>query len=167
MKKIYLIIMLCVMAVALASCGGSSTAEKEPEEPEDYIEACEQGEFIKAYSVVNKLKGKMQNYENGHAGNIQWGREGLSIGMDELATYNNLKKNFEDAERYVVLQEATFILESQGLEGMTKIAMIVKEHDAKWLYKDLIDIAIAMGNDEMADRMKKLAGPVEDSSKEE
>lgn len=155
MKKIYRIIMLCVMAVALASCGGSS-----PEEigPAEYKEACEQVDFIKAYSVVNKLKDKMQNYERDHINMIKNANKGWWISQPYITEYYNLKNNYEEAEHYVVLQEATYILESQGLEGITKITMIVKEHNAKWVYKDLIDIAVAMGNDEMAVRMKELAG---------
>ena len=53
MKKIYQIIMLCAMGIALASCGGGSTTE-------NYKEACEQHEFQKAYSFVNELKKEMQ-----------------------------------------------------------------------------------------------------------
>lgn len=159
MKKIFQIIMLCAMGIVLASCGGGSTTEKEPE-PTDYKGACEQHEFQKAYSFVNELKKEMQEYENKNATFIKYG------GQNELATYENLKENYEKAEHYVVLQEATYILESQGLEGLMKIAMIVKEHDAQWVYADLIDIAVAMGNEELKNRLKKLAGTSVDDDNE-
>ena len=75
---------------------------------------------------------------------------------------------YEDAVNYVILQEATSVLESQGLEGMPKIAFIVKEHNADWLYKDLVDIAEAMGNEDLVIRLNKLAGiPVTEDSNEE
>ena len=167
MKKIYQIIMFCAMGIALASCGGGSTTEKEPE-PTDYKEACEQHDFQKAYSFVNELKKEMQEYENENADQIRDGEEGWSYGQDEFATYENLKENYEEAEHYVVLQEATYILESQGLDGLVKISMVVKEHDAQWVYDDLIDIAVAMGNEDLVIRLNKLAGiPVTEDSNEE
>lgn len=72
-------------------------------------------------------------------------------------------------EKYIIIQEATSVLESQGVEGLPKIAFIVKEHNAEWLYKDLADIAVSMGNDELERRLKKLAGipMIEDSDEEE
>ena len=167
MKKIYQIIMFCAMGIALASCGSGSTTEKEPE-PTDYKEACEQHDFQKAYSIVNELKKEMQEYENENADQIRDGEEGWSYGQDEFATYENLKENYEEAEHYVVLQEATYILESQGLDGLVKISMVVKEHDAQWVYADLIDIAVAMGNEDLVIRLKKLAGiPVTEDPNEE
>lgn len=167
MKKIYQIIMFCAMGIALASCGSGSTTEKEPE-PTDYKEACEQHDFQKAYSFVNELKKEMQEYENENADQIRDGEEGWSYGQDEFATYENLKENYEEAEHYVVLQEATYILESQGLDGLVKISMVVKEHDAQWVYDDLIDIAVAMGNEDLVIRLNKLAGiPVTEDSNEE
>ena len=46
--------------------------------------------------------------------------------------------------------------------------MIVKEHNARWVYADLIDIAVAMGNEELENRLQKLAGTsVDDDSNEE
>lgn len=163
MKKIYQIIMLCAMGIALASCGGGSTTEKE-----HYKEACEQHDFQKAYSIVNELKKEMQEYENENAYEIRSGEEGMVFGQDEFATYKNLKENYEEAEHYVVLQEATYILESQGLDGLVKISMVVKEHNAQWVYAELIDIAVAMGNEELENRLQKLAGTsVDDDSNEE
>ncbi|MCF2634617.1 hypothetical protein [Prevotellamassilia timonensis] len=161
MKKIFLIIILCAIGFAIArSCGGGSTTENYT--TENYKEACEQHEFQKAYSFVNELKKEMQEYQN---------QNGTAIKFDcgdETAQYNNLKNNYEEAEHYVVLQEATYILESQGLDGLVKISMVVKEHDAQWVYADLIDIAVAMGNEELENRLQKLAGTsVDDDSNEE
>ena len=103
----------------------------------------------------------MQEYQNqkGYEIKHNWG--------DETAKYNNLKNNYEEAKHYVVLQEATYILESQGLEGLVKIAMVVKEHNAQWVYADLIDIAVAMGNDELEYRLQKLAGTSVDDHNED
>lgn len=168
MKKIYQIIMLCAMGIALASCGGGSTTES-GSTTENYKEACEQHEFQKAYSFVNELKKEMQDFENRYGREIQDCREGFwTLGQGKLTEFENLKKNLEDAEHYVVLQETTYILESQGLEGLVKISMVVKEHNAEWVYKDLIDIAVAMGNEDLVIRLKKLAGiPVTEDPNEE
>lgn len=74
----------------------------------------------------------------------------------------------EEDEKYIIIHEATSVLESQGVEGLPKIAFIVKEHNADWLYKDLVDIAEAMGNEDLVIRLKKLAGiPVNEYSNEE
>lgn len=166
MKKIYQIIMLCAMGIALASCGGGSTTENYKEiggsTTENYKEACEQHEFQKAYSFVNELKKEMQEYQNQNGWAIKNNWE------NETAEYNNLKNNYEEAEHYVVLQEAAYILESQGLEGLVKISMVVKEHNAQWVYAELIDIAVAMGNEDLVIRLKKLAGiPVTEDPNEE
>lgn len=67
------------------------------------------------------------------------------------------KRTAED-EKYIIIHEATSVLESQGVEGLPKIAFIIKEHNADWLYKDLVDIAEAMGNEDLVIRLKKLAG---------
>lgn len=71
-------------------------------------------------------------------------------------------KSTSEDERYIIIHEATSVLESQGVEGLPKIAFIVKEHNADWLYKELVDIAEAMGNDELENRLKKLAGTSSD-----
>lgn len=77
-------------------------------------------------------------------------------------------KSTADDEKYIVMHEATSVLESQGVEGLPRIAFIVKEHNADWLYKDLVDIAEAMGNEDLVIRLKKLAGiPVNEYSNEE
>lgn len=164
MKKIYQIIILCTMGVALVGCEGISIGNSNV----DYKEACEQGDFQKAYAAVNKLKKEMQDFENRYGKEIRYCREGYwNIGEGKLSEFENLENNYKDAEYYVVLQEATYILESQGLDGLVKIAMIVKEHHAEWVYDDLIDIAVAMGNDELVDRMKKLAGSTSGESTDE
>ena len=167
MKKIFLIIILCAISFAIArSCGGGSTTENYT--TENYKEACEQHDFQKAYSIVNELKKEMQEYENENAHEISCGKTGLAFGQDEFATYKNLKENYEEAEHYVVLQEATYILESQELDGLVKISMVVKEHNAQWVYAELIDIAVAMGNEDLVIRLKKLAGiPVTEDPNEE
>lgn len=176
MKKIYQIIMICAMGIALVSCGGGRKSDSKKVSAADYRAACEQGDFLKAYSIVDEIKLKMQEYENSYAKDIN---EGLSRGsyavsweQERAAKFTNLKQNFEDAEHYVVLQECTYILESLGFEGLVKIAMTVKEHKADWVYKDLIDIAVAMDNEALADRLRKLAANVaanvaEDTDSEE
>lgn len=66
------------------------------------------------------------------------------------------------AEKYVVLHEATHVLEDEGVNGLTRIAFIAKEHNAQWLYKDLLDIAISSGDEELEARLRKLINGSDD-----
>ena len=55
MKKIYQIVMLCAMGIALASCGDNAE-KKSAELEQEYREACEKKEFAKTYGVVSQLR---------------------------------------------------------------------------------------------------------------
>ena len=158
MKKFILFIFA---ALLVCSCGNSSNKASEDDynkaSEDDYKVACENGDFVKAYSIVKDMKEKMQNYENENAEDIRRGEKGWSFGQQELATYTNLKNNYEEAKKYVVLQEAISILENQGISGLPKITFIAKEHDAEsWLYLELCDIAESMGDEELVKRLQKI-----------
>lgn len=58
-------------------------------------------------------------------------------------------KSTSEDEKYIVRQEATSILESQGVEGLTKISFIAKEHNSNWLYSEMLSLAKNMGNNEL------------------
>lgn len=160
MKKVFKFIILAIIGSSMLSCGGSSENKSNNiliEPTDNYKTACEEGDFQKAYKIVAELKTTMQDYQNEHASLIGYGPG--TIGAEAFATYENLKLNYEEAERYVVLQEAISIIENQGIEGLPKIAFMVKEHNAIWVYNDLIDMAVAMGDETLEARLKKLANP--------
>lgn len=145
MKKIYQIIMLCAMSIALAGCSGENYSANESA----YKEACEQGDFIKAYDIVDGIKKEADK----HLAN--------SNGMDdrdEAMAFDVAYSKYKEAEYYVVLHEAIYVLENQGIDGLVKIALLVKEHDADWLYKELLDVVKAMNNKELEKKLKVLAG---------
>lgn len=120
----------------LCSCGSSPSSSKDSEDTkglsklviaEDYRKACELKEFSIAYEIIDKLK-----KEKG---------ENVS----------------DEAEKYVVLQEALFVLESKGIDGIMRIVGIAKEHNAEgWLYIELLDVAKKMGDTDLANRIENI-----------
>lgn len=163
---------------------------------DDYKEACEDMAWLEAYKLCEKIKAEAESmtrdvekaqkkaqdayadYREAKTSRLIPRSQSSKLyeeykGLQDIADSKKEQQEeklqlYKAAVDYVILQEATSVLESQGLEGMPKIAFIVKEHDAKWVYKDLIDIAVAMGDDELVDRMKKLAGnDIEEKSVEE
>lgn len=163
---------------------------------DDYKEACENKAWIEAYKLCEEIKAEAESitrdiekaqekaqeaygdYREAKASRFTHRSRSAKLyeeyeGLQKIV-YSKEKQQaeklqlYEDAVNYVILQEATSVLESQGLEGMPKIAFIVKEHNADWLYKDLVDIAEAMGNEDLVIRLNKLAGiPVTEDSNEE
>lgn len=112
--------------------------------------ACEELDFQKAYGIVLELKKISDDYDVKHSSSFS----------DEIKQRNfYLWKSYKDAEKYVVLQEAIYIIENQGVEGLPRISVIVKEHEAGWVYNELIDIAIALGDETLEARLKNLANP--------
>ena len=58
MKKIYQIILFCAIGFALVSCGGNgsnSASVKQNAEETDYKKACAEGDFARAYELVEKM----------------------------------------------------------------------------------------------------------------
>ncbi|MCQ2244061.1 MAG: hypothetical protein MJZ32_07365 [Bacteroidaceae bacterium] len=53
------------------------------------------------------------------------------------------------AEKYVVLHEATHVLETEGVNGLTRISFIAKEHNASWLYNQIMGIAKSINDDNL------------------
>ena len=108
------------------------------EESRDYKTPCEKHDFVKAYKAVDKLKQDAQNER-----------------FDPTAQ-SNYTNNYEEALKYVVLQEALYVLEENGEKGLPRIVGIVKEHDANWLYEELIDTYQAIGDDDLVEQLMKM-----------
>lgn len=121
----------------------------------DYKKACSNHDWDAAYEIVDLKKEKMQSYyekKETHR-NDSWGD------AKDLyrAKYDTAKKEYEEAFRYVVLQEAIVTLEENGENGIMRIVGIAKEHKAEgWLYKELLDVAKKIGDDGLAERFQKI-----------
>jgi len=115
----------------------------------DYKTPCEEKDFAKAYEVVDILKEIASTCESRSDGG---GAEAKSWYTD----YQNARAAAEEAERYVVLQEGLYMLEQGDDVGLMKIAVIAKEHNADWLYKELESVARSTGNDELVEKIIKM-----------
>lgn len=122
----------------------------------DYKKACEVKEFSTAYEIVDELKEETAEAradwksEQGflaHKGT----REALEV------KYHAAEEKSRQAEKYVILQESLFVLESEDPNSLVRIVGIAKEHNAEyWLYSELIDIAEKVGNNELVEKLKKM-----------
>lgn len=93
----------------------------------DYRKACEEKDWTKAYGIVEKMLANETSYR---------------------VPYQPLK--------YVVTQEALFVLEEYGEKGLIRIAGIAKEHEADWLYDDLSTTLKTVGDTEMAEKIENM-----------
>ena len=100
---------------------------------QDYRKACAERDFAKAYSIVYEMKEKQEEKE--HCRYIN-------------GSYEPLK--------YVILQEAMVVLEENGEDGLIRIAGIVKEHNAAWLYDELITLFKSTGNKELLEKLERM-----------
>ena len=155
---LYSVLVLSFFATFI-SCGG---ADKKSEEGSyesyegDYKKACTNRDWDNAYKIVDELNKSAQNeletYEMYKARGYDHG--GIAA---HKVSYESAKKLYEEALRYVVLQEAMVTLEENGEKGIMRIVAIAKEHEAEsWLYKEMLDVAKKIGDDGLADRFKKI-----------
>lgn len=116
MKKIYQIIMLCAIAVALVSCDSIKKSRLN--------DALENNDFVKAYQYAKALEESNQG---------------------------------EDFLSEVIKKEAQYVLDNQGEAGLVRISMIVNEHNASWVYLDVLKMAISMGDESIATKLYKMS----------
>lgn len=138
------------VVLVLTSCGSKDSSSSDAESLEqNYKKACELKDFSTAYEIVDKLKeetskAKVKNDE--YEGRIN----------EYVSEYKEAKKKSDEAERYVVLQEALYVLEERGEDGLFRIAGIVKEHNADWLYSELINVTKSIGNEDLTKKIEKM-----------
>ena len=122
----------------------------------DYKKACSNHDWDAAYEIVDLKKEKMQAYyekKEESKDNTLF----TSARDRNNAKYDTAKKEYEEAFRYVVLQEAIVALEENGENGIMRIVGIAKEHKAEgWLYKELLDVAKKIGDDGLVERFQTL-----------
>lgn len=78
--------------------------------------------------------------------------------QDWAKAYEIVDRIKEDkALEYVVFQESISVIEEYGENGLIRIAGIIKEHDADWLYAQLYKTMASIGNDELKEKIVKMA----------
>lgn len=175
MKKIYQIVMLCAMGIALASCGDN--AEKKCAELEqDYREACENKEFAKAYAAVAELRAiyteiNAQEPKRKHPKDFR--DFDLTDQVNHAHKRNDAHENYLKAEKYVVIHEALTAIETNGTKGLGRVAIIAKEHpmcacyycrhnekseynNPSWIYEVLLEYAKSSGDEELQTRIQNI-----------
>ena len=153
----FVVVWVISLVITLTSCGsnGSQSSEGASDEEKrelvwklNYRKACELKEFLTAYEIVDKLKDQTSQCKIKYA---EWRRN------EDLSEYEESKKKSDEAERYVILQESMFVLESEGTNGLMRIVGIAKEHNAgRWLYSELLDVAMKIGDADLADRLQNM-----------
>ena len=172
---LYSILVLSFFATFI-SCGGADKKSEEVESEEvkseevkskersyesyegDYKKACTNQDWDNAYKIVDRLNESVQyelkEYEFWKASSEE---DAAAVAAARKAKYESAKKLYEEALRYVVLQEAMVTLEENGKDGIMRIVAIAKEHNAEgWLYKEMLDVAKKIGDDGLVDRFQKI-----------
>ena len=155
MKKYLVLTVIIGFGVAtLCSCG----SEKEKlVEAKNYKKACELKEFSTAYEIVDNLKKETSEKKVDADKDADAAARGYSWAKETVSKYEEAKKVSDEAERYVVLQESMYVLESEGTNGLMRIVGIGKEHNAEdWLYPELLDVAKKIGDTDLANRIKNI-----------
>ena len=158
MKTLHSFIILFSCCLAFVSCSGagdnngkggaSKVSSKELLKNGDYRTACANGDWSTAYNIVGKLKDEANDYKAKNA-NIMF--------LDNCAEEaKNLRDKYTEAEHYVVLQQCMTLIDEGDEGSMMRIAVIVNEHKAEWVYDELEKIAKQMGNDELYETLSKM-----------
>lgn len=176
MKKDLLYVMVTTVSMLLIS-----TSCRQIGQDLDYRKACEEKDFVRAYEIVDLLRQEVSeakvDYDEASEGVKDNGLFGEGPGPAPLEAYGKAKgkyevaqREFAKAERYVILQEAIYVLESQGTEGLMRVVGIAKENNAEsWLYSELLDVAKKIGDTELAEKIQNMinSDSKADSSNEE
>ena len=135
----------------------SEKEKKELVENLNYKKACELKEFPTAYEIVDNLKKETSEKKVYADKYFDEALRGLNYAIEYASKYEEAKKVSDEAERYVVLQEAMFVLESEGSNGLMRVVGIGKEHNAEsWLYPELLDVAKKIGDTDLANRFETI-----------
>ena len=150
MKKISFLFAVCsVLFLSIMVSGCSKDL--------NYVKACEEKDWAKAYAIVDDLR---EDYEElkedysyySHSSDVSDMRK--SKELDEKCDHARAK--YHEAKKYVVFHEAMYVLEENGVNGLLRIAGIAKEHDAEWLYDELIDVAKKTGDKDLEEKLENM-----------
>ena len=173
MKKIYQIIMLCAMSIAIASCGNSNPFGSKG----DYRTAVQNGDYEAAHKIIKQLG---MDFEEERAEQLAKGEE---FGEDERMSVESKAQTYFEAIKEVYCSEVMYLMSDNNAEVDTKITFLLNElpnlgikypegREYRWgvpqdqylnyfLYSEsvrcnnivcdkILSIAIAMKNDKMA-----------------
>lgn len=148
MKKLSIFRLFMALAVVFSLSNCTSEKAKLIEDL-NYRKACEMKDYLTAYEIVDKLKEKTLEWKIKY--DIDYNNQYVR------SNYVETEKKSDEAEKYVVLNEAISVLESEGSHGLMRIIGIAKEHDAEpWLYYELIDVAMKIGDSDLEERIKEI-----------
>lgn len=169
MKKFLFLLVVAAGAVFYYLNSGSDFKSFEA----DYKKACDANDYVLAHEMLTAMNGDLLKYQEDNKDAMEGalGNHSLVYRSDEekVRLFDTYYNEYKEIERYVILHEATYILESQGLAGLPRISFLAKQYKADWLYDSLQDIALSLGNDEIINRlelMKKGASAVLEEEEE-
>ena len=115
MKKIYQIIILCTMTVALASCGSGSSGKA------DYKSAIGINDYEAAHKIIKQLG---MDFEEERAEQLAKGEE---FGADERMSVESKAQTYFEAIKDVYCSEVMYLMSDNNSEVDTKITFILNE----------------------------------------
>lgn len=115
MKKIYQIMILCTMTVALASCGSGSSGKA------DYKSAIGINDYEAAHKIIKQLG---MDFEEERAEQLAKGEE---FGADERMSVESKAQTYFDAIKDVYCSEVMYLMSDNNSEVDTKIIFILNE----------------------------------------
>ena len=115
MKKIYQIIILCTMTVALASCGSGSSGKA------DYKSAIGINDYEAAHKIIKQLG---MDFEEERAEQLAKGEEFM---VDERMSVESKAQTYFEAIKDVYCSEVMYLMSDNNSEVDTKIIFILNE----------------------------------------
>lgn len=115
MKKIYQIIILCTMTVALASCGNGGSGKA------DYKSAIEINDYEAAHKIIKQLR---IDFEEERTEQLAKGKE---FGSDERMSVESKAQVYFEAIKDIYCSEVMYLMSDNNSEVDTKISFILNE----------------------------------------
>lgn len=115
MKKIYQIIMLCAMSIAIASCGGGGSGKA------DYKSAIGINDYEAAHKIIKQLG---MDFEEERAEQLAKGRD---FRTDERMSVESKAQTYFEAIKDIYCSEVMYLMSDNNSEVDTKIIFILNE----------------------------------------
>lgn len=142
MRKIYQILMLCVMCIALASCN------KEKKFQQQYMEACENNDFAKASSIVDRME-------------VECDRKELETRIDEHRSYVRKK-------------EILFLIAQGTEESANRLMFLLNDisgsdfssldYKCDMTIEKIVELAISQGNEFLAKKIVETGAGINENT---
>lgn len=119
MKKIYQIIILCAMSIAIASCGNSTPSWNNYKG--DYRTAVQNGDYEAAHKIIKQLR---MDFEEERAEQLAKGEE---FEADERMSVEYKAQTYFEAIKDVYCSEVMYLMSDNNSEVDTKIIFLLNE----------------------------------------